>query len=420
MKFRLLLFVLSKILIRASKKNPRFRKLALKNNAVFQLQTKDGKVARHFIVKNGAFFSAGVPIVDPDFSLNFEDKAYGFSVLTSKDPKAFINGILEEKITVQGDFSLVIWFQNLIGLARSVASPPPPDLTPIGFVGTGMMGAPMIRALLRNGFDVRAHDIDADVLKIVEEDGAVACRFLQDLADVKVLVVMVNNMRQVEEVVLGFCQNLPSDRQTPIVVMSTVSPDDLLALRQKLDQWGKASIPMLDAPVSGAALNAEAGKLSIMAGGDRSLFESIKPIFDAVGSSVSYMGDLGKGSATKLVNNILGLTAGINTIEAMHLAARKGLDPDETIRVINQSTGQNFLTLQWPMTKKLLSMMLSDTTYGAKEALFNTGRKDLETAKKWAETTGITVPCVDNSIDQVSQLTSDELETMLKKLVSNS
>ncbi len=135
MKLKLLLYLLAKLIIRASKKNDLIKKMTASKKVVFQIKTENGKTARHFILNQGEFQSAPTTHNAPDFSIIFADDKYGFSVLTSKDKKAFLNGILEKKIKIEGDFSLVIWFQNLIGLLKKKRSPITTGLNAIGFVG---------------------------------------------------------------------------------------------------------------------------------------------------------------------------------------------------------------------------------------------------------------------------------------------
>jgi len=178
--------------------------------------------------------------------------------------------------------------------------------------------------------------------------------------------------------------------------MSTVSPDDIKQLQDDLNDKGLHHIRLMDAPVSGAPLNAEAGKLAIMVGGDKADFERVKPVLEGMGETIIYSGDLGKGNAMKLVNNILGLTSGLITVEALFLGIKKGLLPEQMIEVINTSSGQNFLTRQWPLTLKLFEMVMDEKVYGAKDAIFKTGTKDLEVTRDWAASDGIKLRCLED------------------------
>lgn len=420
MKFKILLYLLARMILQANKKNDLFKKMVAGKKLAFQIKTRNGKIARHFTVNQGKIQSKPKAHPAPDFSIVFETAKYGFFVLTSKDKNAFLQGILEKKIKIEGDFSLIIWFQNLMGQLKKKKNTIPANLTTIGFIGAGFIGAPMIRSLIRNGFAVKAFDKDPAAVEIVSDFGAVACDSLKDLMDTDLLVVMVNNMDQVCQVVWGICDKLSPTTPLKIAVMSTVSPDEIVQLQKDLIAKGFGHIHLLDAPVSGAPLNAEAGKLAIMVGGDEADYKAIKPALDAMGETIFYMGELGRGSAMKLVNNILGISSAMITAEAVFLGVKKGLQPELMVEVINSSSGKNFLTSQWPLSLKLFEMLTTNETRGAKDALFTTGMKDLSVAKKWAQTHGIQLHSVENGMAHIEHLSSGKFNMMLKTILENS
>lgn len=415
MKFRFLLWLLAKKLINTGKKNDAFQKELSRKDLIFQLKTMDDRHSRYFIV-NGGNLTSGTEKPDsrPDFTISFRDPDYGFSVLTARKKNAFVTGVLEENIIIEGDFPLIIWFQNLISLMKSGTAEIPESMQRIGFVGTGLIGAPMVRSLLRGGFTVMAYDINPEALKRVVGDGALGCSSLDDMTEVQVIIVMVNTMKQVEDVVFGLCDILPEDSKKTVIIMSTVSPDAVVHLREDLHKRGREDIDILDAPVSGAPLNAEAGKLSIMVGGEKDVYDGIKPVLESMGEHIFYMGPLGNGASMKLVNNIIGISGMLNTIEAFSLGAQKGLDPDLIARVVNAGAAKNFITEQWVFTKILIKLMLQDTLYNARGALFTTGLKDLETAKEWAEESSIQTLCVQSSIEQIRNMSEEEMVSLLE------
>ncbi|MBU3914077.1 NAD(P)-dependent oxidoreductase [bacterium] len=420
MKFRILLLLLAKLMKRANKKNLMFRKIAASKNVIFELRTEDKKTVRHFIFNQGEFQTQPTSHHAPDFSIVFTDSRFGFSVLTSKDKQAFINGILDKKIVIEGDFTLVIWFQILVSLLKKQKTAVPTHLSTIGFVGAGLIGAPMIRSLIRNHFAVKVFDTNPLAMESVTPFGAIECKSLREFADTGLVVVMVNNIKQVREVVFEICEKRLEKTTFNIVVMSTVSPDDIVRLQKDLIQNGFPYIRLMDAPVSGAPLNAEAGKLAIMAGGEKADFERVKPVLEAMGETIFYLGELGCGASMKLVNNILGLTSGLITVEALFLGIKKGLMPEQMIQVINTSSGQNFLTRQWPLTVKLFEMVTEGEVYGAKDAIFKTGMKDLMTTKEWAASDGIELRCLEDGINNLDYLSGGEFDTMLKAILGKS
>ncbi|MAK89707.1 MAG: helicase [Oceanospirillaceae bacterium] len=112
-KFRMLLWALSLIMKKAAKKNPDFRKQLEGKNFAFQLQTADGGIARQFTVSDNAISSKGRAHKDPAFTISFKDADTGLNILTSKDKNAFMKGIQDKDITIDGDLSLVMWFQSV-------------------------------------------------------------------------------------------------------------------------------------------------------------------------------------------------------------------------------------------------------------------------------------------------------------------
>ena len=114
MKFRFLLWMLGRLMAKASRENPAFRQQLEGRDMVFQLHTLDGKVARHFIVAGQRVSSKRGAAKDPAFALGFNDAAYGFATMTAKNKQlAFMQGIQNKDIQIQGNPALVMWFQGL-------------------------------------------------------------------------------------------------------------------------------------------------------------------------------------------------------------------------------------------------------------------------------------------------------------------
>ncbi|MFQ3170488.1 MAG: hypothetical protein ACI9DG_000503 [Oleispira sp.] len=114
MKFRMLLWALGLMMKKASKNNPEFIKQLVGKDFTFQIQTQDGKQVRHFIVKDERIKSKGGAAKDPAFSISFKDAETGMFIMTAKDKNAFMKGIQEKDIKIDGDLSLVMWFQSIV------------------------------------------------------------------------------------------------------------------------------------------------------------------------------------------------------------------------------------------------------------------------------------------------------------------
>ncbi|MDX1299522.1 MAG: helicase [Pseudomonas sp.] len=114
MKFRFLLWMLGRLMAKASRENPAFQQQLVDRDMTFQLHTLDGKVARHFIVKDQRISSKRGPANAPAFALGFKDATYGFATMNAKNKQlAFMQGIQNKDIQIQGNPALVIWFQGL-------------------------------------------------------------------------------------------------------------------------------------------------------------------------------------------------------------------------------------------------------------------------------------------------------------------
>lgn len=115
MKFRFLLWLLGRMMSKASKTNSAFQQQLDGKDLTFMLHTLDGKVARHFVVKNNRLESHSGAAQDPAFALGFKDAAFGYSTMQAKNKQlAFMQGIQDKNIKIEGDTMLVMWFQGMM------------------------------------------------------------------------------------------------------------------------------------------------------------------------------------------------------------------------------------------------------------------------------------------------------------------
>ena len=173
----------------------------------------------------------------------------------------------------------------------------------IGFIGVGVMGNGMVKNLLQQGYEVNAYTrTRAKALEALDA-GAVWRENVADcVRDADAVISIVGFPPDVEEVYFGDKGILANARPGTLVIdMTTTSPR--LAQRIYTEAASKGLLA-LDAPVSCADTGARAGTLSIMVGGDREAFERAVPIFEAMGSSICYMGPAGSGQHTKMANQI--------------------------------------------------------------------------------------------------------------------
>ena len=196
----------------------------------------------------------------------------------------------------------------------------------VGFIGLGVMGAPMARNLLRAGFSLRVHSRSSPpVDELVAEGAARGANPADVAASSDVVITMVPDTPDVELVLFGEHGVAETASAGSLVIdMSTIDP---LATRTFAERLAERGVAMLDAPVSGGQVGAEAGSLSIMVGGPDEAFVRARPLFEAMGSTIVHVGPSGAGQVTKACNQLVIASAVEAVGEAFVLAAKAGVDP---------------------------------------------------------------------------------------------
>ncbi|GAA6181331.1 NAD(P)-dependent oxidoreductase [Shimia sp. NS0008-38b] len=208
----------------------------------------------------------------------------------------------------------------------------------IGLAGCGRMGAPMLRALQRAGFDAKGFDVrSASDLGIRSTD----LLPLKDFAaSLRVLFTVVRDIPQTDDVLFGG-QNLIScaPNLTTVVISSTLSPRYVRSLRERVPEH----IALLDAPMSGAAIAAQDARLSFMLGGAPEDIAQLQPLFDAMGKNFHNMGAFGAGMQAKVLNNLLAASNTAMTRLVLDWADASDIDETALLSLIHTSSGQNWL-----------------------------------------------------------------------------
>ncbi|WP_311733348.1 2-hydroxy-3-oxopropionate reductase [Variovorax sp. Sphag1AA] len=193
----------------------------------------------------------------------------------------------------------------------------------IGFIGLGIMGAPMAQNLLQAGHEmfVRTRSKVPEALKT-----ATACASNADVARAAdVVILMLPDTPDVEQVLFGddgVAAGLSKGKT--VIDMSSISPIDTKRFAKKINELG---CDYLDAPVSGGEVGAKAASLTIMVGGDEAVFERAKPLFEKMGKNITLVGGNGDGQTTKVANQII-VALNIAAVgEALLFASKAGADP---------------------------------------------------------------------------------------------
>ncbi len=211
----------------------------------------------------------------------------------------------------------------------------------VAFIGTGLMGLPMAKNLMRAGFRLRVHSRTRSKAEPLLDDGALwADTPGEAAAGADAVVTMVSDTPDVRQVLLGDNGVCRGVRPGAIVVdMSTISPR---ATREMAAELSRIGATMLDAPVSGGVKGAIEGTLSIMVGGPVEALERARPVLEAMGKNIVHCGDHGQGQMTKLCNQVAVANHMVAAAEAIVLARKAGLDVHAMVRAVGAGAGRSW------------------------------------------------------------------------------
>ncbi len=219
----------------------------------------------------------------------------------------------------------------------------------IGFIGLGIMGKPMSKNLLKVGYSLIVFDFNKDAVKEVTALGAEAGRSCKEVAEKSdVIITMLPNSPHVKTALFGVDGVFEGAKPASIVIdMSSIDPMVSKEIAAKLKE---KNIDFIDAPVSGGEPKAVDATLSIMAGGEKKIFDQVKEILSKMGSSVVLVGDVGSGNVTKLANQIIVALNIAAMSEAFVLATKAGVSPEKVFDAIKGGlAGSAVLNAKAPM-----------------------------------------------------------------------
>jgi 3-hydroxyisobutyrate dehydrogenase-like beta-hydroxyacid dehydrogenase len=211
----------------------------------------------------------------------------------------------------------------------------------IGFIGLGTMGKWMALNILKAGFPVRVYDINPAAVQFLTAQGAAAAKSPADVAgQVDWLFLSLPDTEVVEKAIFG--ENGVAQGAEPglvLIDLSTIGYIPTLEINRRLKERG---IFFADAPVSGMEARAKEAKITVMFGGDEGLFQTVRPVLDAIGNQIVYMGGVGSGQLTKLINQLLFNISCAGLAEVLPMAVKLGLDPEKVAQVVTTGTGRSF------------------------------------------------------------------------------
>lgn len=203
----------------------------------------------------------------------------------------------------------------------------------IGFIGTGVMGAPMAGHLMDKGYNVSVYTRTKEKAKGLIDKGAQWCGTVAECARNKdIVITIVGYPKDVEEVYFGSDGIIENAKEGAVLIdMTTTSPQ----LSKKIyEAASKRGVSTIDAPVSGGDTGARNATLAIMAGGDRDAFDRCLPVFEAMGKSINYVGKAGSGQHVKMANQIAIAGAVSGVCEAIAYSKAVGVDVGTMIKTI--------------------------------------------------------------------------------------
>jgi 2-hydroxy-3-oxopropionate reductase len=198
-------------------------------------------------------------------------------------------------------------------------------MSAVGFIGLGIMGAPMAEHIIDGGHKLFAHT-RTRVPQALVDKGAVVCTSGKEVAEQSdFIITMVPDTPHVEDVLFadsGVAAGLSPGKI--VIDMSSISPIETKAFAQRVNELG---CQYLDAPVSGGEVGAKAGTLTIMVGGEQAAFDQVRPLFELMGKNITLVGGNGDGQTCKVANQII-VALNIEAVsEALLFASNAGADP---------------------------------------------------------------------------------------------
>jgi len=253
----------------------------------------------------------------------------------------------------------------------------------VGYIGLGLMGKSIARNILRAGFPLTVHNRSREAVNELVAEGAQEAFSPQEVAEASdVVFTNLPDSPDVEQVVLGE-GGLIDGCQAGMVFVdnSTIKPETARRIAGTLSE---KDVFALDAPVSGGDVGAKAGTLAIMVGGPRTAFDQVMPIFEAMGKSITYVGESGAGQVAKACNQVMVAAQMTAMAELLILAQKSGVDPRRVVEAIRGGAAQC-----WSLDVKPQRLFTGDRTPGFKAYMMH---KDLGIVLDTARTYGVPLP----------------------------
>lgn len=271
----------------------------------------------------------------------------------------------------------------------------------IAFLGIGLMGRPMAINLLKAGHKLTVWNRTQSKAETLVSHGATLAQTAAEaIADADITITMLENGPIVDQVLFNPAANITFKPGSTLIDMSSIPPE---LAKQHYRRCLALGINYLDAPVSGGTVGATQATLSIMAGGEKTVFDASQPIFSALGKS-TYIGPAGAGQLAKCANQaIVGITIGA-VAEALLLAAEGGADP----AAVREALMGGFASSR---ILELHGQRMIDREFNP-GATSRVQLKDLRTILDTARAEDLTLPLAQQTFNQYQELVSKGFENV--------
>ncbi len=253
----------------------------------------------------------------------------------------------------------------------------------VGYIGLGLMGASMARNLMKAGYELVVHNRSRAIVDQLVAEGATAATSPQEVAaQVEVVFTNLPDSPDVELVALG-PEGIIAGAHDGLIFVdnSTIKPE---TARHIAEELAAAGVAALDAPVSGGDIGAKAGTLTIMVGGPEETFDAVLPLFQAMGKTITHIGESGAGQVAKCANQIIVAAQMAGVAEALVLAQKSGVDPQKVVQAISKGAAQC-----WTLDNKPAKIFSRDLGPGFKAYMQH---KDLNIVLDTGDAYGVPLP----------------------------
>ena len=267
----------------------------------------------------------------------------------------------------------------------------------LGFIGLGVMGAPMCRNLAaKSGQELRAFDSDLDVLAQMDQSGVSPAESIRDVAErADIVFLSLPGGHEVNAVCLGAGSLLTHLKPGGLVVDLSTTPVNLARVLHA--RFSARGIEFADAPVARTREAAVNGTLSVMVGSSEKVFARIKPLLECIASDVTRCGGPGAGQALKIINNMVLFQNVVALAEALALIGHTGIDPELAFEVLSKGSADSFALRHHGM-KAMLKGVYPERAFSSEYAL-----KDMRYALRLAEEAGLFLSGADNAKEVIKK-----------------